>query len=72
MSDIALTQPMTDAAYEAIADQLLQDMRVMNKQIERNHTEIERIKQETARLQSESMTLSANNYALLDRLKATR
>lgn len=53
----------TDADYEAIADQLLADMRRIEERMQTDRAEIEYLKAETARLENE-------NRIVLSRLKA--
>ena len=65
MSETTLTQPdqKTTAEYEALADQLLADMKRLEDLMQIDRTEIDYLKAETARLQVE-------NRGVLSRLKA--
>ncbi len=65
MSETVLTKPKrkTAADYEAIADQLLADMKRLDELMLKDRTEIDYLKAETARLEAE-------NRAVLSRLMA--
>ncbi|HZP83730.1 MAG TPA: hypothetical protein VFB21_18965 [Chthonomonadaceae bacterium] len=65
MSETTLTKTKrkTAADYEAIADQLLADMRRLDELMQKDRAEIEYLKAETARLEAE-------NRVVLSRLKA--
>lgn len=61
---------LSDAEYEAIADQLIRDMRAINEQIQRNVVETERFKIETQLLRADFLRQSEENRALISRMKA--
>ena len=63
MSNVTSAVKKSNAEYEAIADQLLADMRHIEEVMQQDRSEIERLKVETARLEAE-------NRVVLDRLKA--
>ena len=65
MSETTLTKAKrkTVADYEAMADQLLADMRQLDELMQKDRAEIEYLKAETARLEAE-------NRIVLSRLKA--
>ena len=65
MSETTVTKskPRTDADYEAIADQLLADMKRLDEQMQTDRDEIDFLKADTARLE-------AKNLVVLARLKA--
>ena len=65
MSETGLTKlkRKTTADYEAMADQLLADMRRLDALMQKDRTEIDYFKAETARLETE-------NRVVLSRLKA--
>ncbi|HZO90286.1 MAG TPA: hypothetical protein VFB38_18315 [Chthonomonadaceae bacterium] len=64
MSETMLSKPKrkTTADYKAIADQLLTGMRRLDELMQKDRTEIECLKAETARLEAE-------NRVVLSRLK---
>ncbi len=69
MADLTATQPaMTDAAYEAMADQLIREMKLLNEKIERDHAETQRIRVESRRIQEDSRRIGEENRALIARL----
>jgi hypothetical protein len=65
MSDTSVTKTKRKATadYEAIADQLLADMKRLDELMQKDRSEIEYLKVETARLEAE-------NRLVLSRLKA--
>jgi hypothetical protein len=69
MADLIAMKPMTDSAYEAMADQLLRDMRSLNEKIEREYAETQRIKAESKRIRDDYRRLGEENRALIARLE---
>jgi len=54
---------------EAIADQLLRDMSVLNEQIGRGLLKTEQLRTETRHLRAEYLRMTEENRVALDRLK---
>jgi hypothetical protein len=71
MSETTLTKTKrkTAADYEAMADQLLADMRNLETLMQSDRIEIDRLKAETHLLREESMRLETETRATLSRLK---
>lgn len=71
MLDSTFTQPgASDATYEAMAEQLLRDIRALNVRMADDRAETERLRAETKRLRSEFLRMGEENRALIARLKA--
>jgi hypothetical protein len=62
--------PRTAAEYRAAIDDLLTEMKRMDEQSDRNWTEIERLKAESAAIRAETDKLIAQLDAKLDALEA--
>jgi hypothetical protein len=71
MSDTTVTKTKrkTAADYEAIADQLLADMRHLETLMQSDRVEIDRLKAETHLLREEALRLETETRATLSRLK---
>ena len=73
---IAQPTPKTDADYEAMTNQLLQEMHALNALMEKNahpdRADMERLKAETRALREEGQRLQASVEAALDRLIQTK
>lgn len=65
----AKTRRKIAADYEALADQLLTDMRHLEMLMQVDQSEIDRLKAETYLLREESRRLEAETQASLSRLK---
>jgi hypothetical protein len=63
-TSVTKTKRKTAADYKAIADQLLADMRRLNELMQKDRTEIDYLKAESAHLEAE-------NRVVLSRLKAS-
>jgi len=59
----------TAADYEAIADQLLADMRRLEALMSLDRIEIDRLKSETRQIRSDSLQIELDTRAALSRLK---
>jgi cytochrome c556 len=72
MADISSSRstPENLSEYEAVADQLLADMRALEAQMQRDRIEIDQLKAKTKLLKAETVRLEADNRAALNRLKA--
>ena len=57
------TKRKSNSEFESVADQLLEDMKRLNEQMQNNRVEIDYLRAETARLEAE-------NQVVLSRLKA--
>ena len=71
MSETTLskTKRKTAADYEALADQLLADMRHLETLMHSDRMDIDRLKAETYLLREEAMRLETETRATLSRLK---
>lgn len=70
MSDMMFAQAGNAKEYEAIADQILADIRLLTEKTHSDRGEIERLRMETRKMAEASARLAHDNRAVLARLKA--
>jgi hypothetical protein len=72
VTDLSSSQSTQEDAspYEAMAEKLLADMKVIDAQMQGDRMDIDRLREETRRLKAETIRLETENRAALSRLKA--